>query len=118
MSYWLVMKTADAGERPFPISKERTVIGRGPRSDLRIAMPTVAQRHCELILRKDELQLTDLGSDEGTLRNGHRVEHAKLGHSDQLTVGPITFEVRVTRESPGALPELKTGRKASPDPTP
>ena len=98
MSYWLVMKTADEGERPFPISKERTVIGRSPRSDLRIAMPSVANSHCEITLNDDALELTDLGSPLGTLRNGHRVDRAKLLNSDQVTVGTVTFEVRITRE--------------------
>ena len=64
-------------------------------------MPTVANSHCELVLSEDELQLTDLGSPAGTLRNGRRVEQAVLAHSDRLTVGTITFEVRVTREASG-----------------
>ncbi|MCP3906051.1 MAG: FHA domain-containing protein [Planctomycetes bacterium] len=91
---WLVMKTA-AGERPFPISKDRTVIGQEAASDVRVPLPAVAPRHCEIVATADGLHLRDLGSDAGTLHNGHPVDQADLSDHDQVTIGPVTFHVRV-----------------------
>ena len=110
MGIWLVMRTADGGERPFPLEKARTVIGRDTRCDLRIAMPGVADRHCEILLNGQELKLQDLGSANGTLHNGVRIEQAVIDHRDTVTVGPVKFEVRrepgvATADTP--LPEVK-----------
>ena len=118
MGIWLVMTTADGGERPFPIHKSRTVIGRSPTSDVRISVPSVAPHHCELSLQHDELRLTDLGSEEGTLHNGRRVGEAVLADQDRLTVGPVTFRIRRTDDDdivlPSAMAEPKPGRTAQP----
>jgi len=99
----LVMKTATGEDRPFPIRKSRTVIGREAVTDVRIALPSVASRHCEIVLTEAGLRLNDLGSPEGTLHNGSRVSEAVLAHKDRVTVGPVTFVVVVTHDtaSPG-----------------
>jgi pSer/pThr/pTyr-binding forkhead associated (FHA) protein len=106
MAYWLVMTTADGSERPFRIQKERTVIGRAARSDVRIPIPTVEQRHCEITYRDDKLELTDLGSARGTLHNGTPVQQqVSLSPRDRLTIGPVTLEVRL---DDGRVPLITT----------
>jgi pSer/pThr/pTyr-binding forkhead associated (FHA) protein len=82
MGIHLVITTTDGLERAFPVMSPRTVIGRETRCDLRVPLPTVAEHHCEI-------------SDSGTFHNGDRVERAVLSHADRLTVGPVTFEVRI-----------------------
>lgn len=98
MKVLLVMRTPDGRERPFPLRLERTVIGREVRCDLRLAVPTVDNRHCELTFDNGEITLNDLGSNAGTFHNGRRVDRATLHHADTLTVGPVTFEVRMQHE--------------------
>lgn len=96
------MKTAHGDERPFRVS-ERMTIGRETRCHVRIAVPSVANRHCELVVDDDGvLRLADLGSDRGTYHNGARVREAVLNHADTLTVGPVTFEVRIDEPASGA----------------
>jgi len=92
--FWLVMKTA-AGERPFPISKDTIIIGQEATSDVRVPLPAVAPSHCEIVINADGLRLRDLGSDAGTLHNGNRVDQAKLSDLDRVTIGSVTFQVRV-----------------------
>lgn len=113
MRVWLAMVTADGGERPFPLSRRRVVIGRDTHCDLRIALPSVAKNHCEVVVEKDALRLSDLGSHTGTFHNGARVQQAILSPDDRLTVGPITFVVRAAREDgerDRSLAELKPHR--------
>ena len=95
MTIWLVMRTSDGGERPFRLEKVRTIVGRETRCDVRIAVPAVADRHCELIVDGEQVTIRDLGSASGTLHNGSPVEQAVLAHDDTVTVGPVTFVVRV-----------------------
>ncbi len=94
MTIWLAMKTADGDERSFPITKRRTIIGRDSRCDLRIAVPTVGEKHCEILLNGDVAEVHDLDSYTGTFRNGDRVDRAILDVNDRLTIGPATFVLR------------------------
>ena len=111
MGVWLVMKTADGIDRPFQIEKPRTVIGRETRCDVRIPVSAVSKKHCEIRLRDGELSLTDLDSDSGTFHNGDRVEKAKLSNDDTLTVGPVTFVVRVSSDHDPDKPVVEIPRQ-------
>lgn len=94
MTIWLAMTTADGDERSFPLTKRRTVIGRDSRCDLRIAVPTVAEQHCEILLDGEIAEVHDLDSYTGTFKNGDRVDRAILDVNDRLTIGPTTFVLR------------------------
>ncbi len=94
MTIWLAMTTADGDERSFPITKRRTVIGRDSQCDVRIAVPTVAVQHCEILLDGEIAEVHDLDSLTGTFRNGNRVDRAILDVNDRLTIGPTTFVIR------------------------
>jgi pSer/pThr/pTyr-binding forkhead associated (FHA) protein len=95
MGLALTMLARDGSERPFPIHKPRIVIGRDSRCDLHVPLPSVDLRHCEIILDGQRTHLRDLGSTSGTLHNGRRVSEAELHPGDSVTVGPVTFVVRV-----------------------
>ena len=94
MSKCLAMAITDGGERRFPLSGSRTVLGRDSRCDLRVALPSVAAQHCEIKMDGDTLTIKDLGSLTGTFHNGNKVEFATLSTNDRLTVGPVTFVIR------------------------
>ena len=93
MKVCLAMEVDGGGERRFPLTGPTIVLGRGSRCDLRVALPSVAERHCEITIDGEAIKLKDLGSGTGTFHNGTRVEHADLTIDDRLTVGPVTFVV-------------------------
>lgn len=102
MELELVIRNRDGVERSFPIRAERTVIGREMRCDVRVPLPSVADRHCEIVVTGDAARLVDLGSEGGTFRNGDRIEQAtELRADDRFTVGSVTFEVRGSNGMPG-----------------
>jgi pSer/pThr/pTyr-binding forkhead associated (FHA) protein len=113
MSIWLVMQAKDGRERSFAVQKQTMVIGRETTCDVRVPVPTVSQKHCQLILDGDEVKLVDLKSERGTYHNGNRVEEAVLSHEDKLTIGPVTFVVRVQQENvnDGETPEIVIERQ-------
>jgi pSer/pThr/pTyr-binding forkhead associated (FHA) protein len=98
MSIWLVMQANDGRERRFAV-KPSTVIGRETTCDVRVPVPTVSQRHCQITFDGSRLRLLDLRSERGTYHNGNRVQEALLAHHDRLTVGPVTFVVHVQSDS-------------------
>ncbi|MHC5022672.1 MAG: FHA domain-containing protein [Planctomycetota bacterium] len=115
MMFWLVMRATNGEERRFPLDKPRTLIGRETRCDVRIPIPAVDKRHCEIILESGDLRLTDLNSTRGTFHNGARVETVSLTHQDEVTIGPVTFTVRAqeVEEADGPVSEVRITRFAS-----
>lgn len=101
MSIWLVMQAADGRERSFAVRKPTTIIGRETTCDVRVPIPAVSQKHCQINFDGTELKLVDLRSDQGTFHNGNRVQEAVLSHEDKLTIGPVTFVVRVQQDAVG-----------------
>ena len=118
MKLCLAMVTADGGERRFPIPPGQMVLGRDTRCDLRVSLPQIAERHCEVVADDGVLRVKDLGSESGTFHNGARVREALLAPEDELTIGPVTFVVR--RDSGGApsVAEVKPPRPQARSPRP
>lgn len=65
------------------------VIGRTPDCDLSFPEDAlVSRRHTQLTVGPDEVRLRDLGSSNGTLVNGHRVEREiTLADGDHIGIG-------------------------------
>jgi pSer/pThr/pTyr-binding forkhead associated (FHA) protein len=93
MDISFAMFKSDGTRRDFPMRKERIVIGRKDTCDLRVPLPAVSREHCEIVQDGDALQLRDLGSSNGTFRNGVRVQESTLEAGDQVVIGPVAFTV-------------------------
>ena len=65
--------------RRVPVSGAPIRIGRGAECELVLRDSKVSRRHARLAARDGVLVLTDLGSTNGTLVNGHRVTEVVLG---------------------------------------
>lgn len=106
MKVALVKTTPDGNKRMFLLRDPKTVIGRGTLCHIRIALPSVADRHCEIRMENDGLHLLDLQSDSGTYVNGRPVNTATLSDNDELTIGPVRLVVQI--EKTMLAPEPKT----------
>ncbi len=97
----LVHTTADGKEYALG---ERTTIGRGDSSDIRILDGMISKLHAEITHANGRWSLRDLGSSNGTLVNGHRVHAVDLAEGDRLTLGSaqLTFSLAAPRRgAPG-----------------
>jgi predicted component of type VI protein secretion system len=95
MGVVMVMFRADGQRRSFSITRDMTVIGRREDCDLRIPLSDVSRKHCRLILDGDVIKVEDLGSSNGTYRNGERVQQTELTAGDTLQIGPVVFVLQV-----------------------
>jgi hypothetical protein len=109
----LVIVGGKANKRDV-LLKLPTVIGRSRQADLTVAHPMVSRRHCELFEVDGLLTVRDLGSLNGTLVGGERIQEAALRPKDEFTVGPLTFRVEYeyTGEVPAAPPAGQDDGKA------
>lgn len=97
----------DDERREFPLASKKAILGRRPDCDLRIPTRDVSRRHCEIGPgeKRSELVVRDLGSSNGTFVNDKRVAQAQLNPGDRLTVGPVTFVVRIDGQPAKIKPE-------------
>jgi hypothetical protein len=82
------------GER-LPLSPPGIVIGRGNDADLRVNDPGVSRRHAEIRVTDDasgpRVSVHDLGSTNGVLVNGKKVEDATLADGAEIRIGNTTL---------------------------
>jgi hypothetical protein len=90
----IVMSPDQPGSQAYPLTRATTVIGRADDCDLRLVDPGASRRHAELRRNDDDVTIIDLGSTNGTLVNGERVDRADLRHGDRITIGETTFAFR------------------------
>ncbi len=95
MNAALVMFKADGSRREFALRSGATVVGRKNSCDLRIPLTSVSRQHCEFRVDAGGVKLRDLGSSNGTFRNGQRVQEVDLDAGDQVVVGPVLFTLTV-----------------------
>jgi hypothetical protein len=75
------------GGKPHELTKPRIVLGRSKEADVRVPDGNVSRRHAELRLEDDGYWIVDLGSMNGTIVNGKRVDRARLEEGDRITLG-------------------------------
>lgn len=70
------------------------LIGRDPAADFRVEHPTVSRKHAEVKIDGQKVELTDLGSANGSRINGRPLSRSAymLGHGDLVQLGQILFE--------------------------
>ncbi len=82
-----------------PLEPPGIVVGRGTDADLRINDPGVSRRHAEIRIFPAEptpqVSVVDLGSTNGLLVNGHRVQQASLDDGAEIRIGNTTMTVHV-----------------------
>jgi hypothetical protein len=84
-----------APQREHPLHAGVTVIGRGAEADLRLADTGVSRAHAEVRRDGAEVRITDLGSTNGTLVNGHRISTTVLADGDRIEVGATPLVLRM-----------------------
>jgi hypothetical protein len=90
-----------------PLEPPGIVVGRGTDADLRINDPGVSRRHAEIRVYANErtdpdVSVVDLGSTNGMLVNGAKVEQATLDDGATIKIGNTTMTVRfVPPRAPG-----------------
>lgn len=99
--------------RSFPIAQNEFMMGRSSKCDLPIEDDLVSRYHCKLVIRGDRAELIDLGSTNGTLLNGRKIERAELKEGDQIQVGSTVilkfhFQEAVEARFMGSLFEAAT----------
>ena len=74
------------------VDKESILIGRDHRCDICIASPVVSRQHALIVNSPAGVKLVDLGSTNGSVVNGERIERCALGDNEVIIVGDCRIE--------------------------
>lgn len=86
-----------------PLKPPGLIIGRGTDADLRINDPGISRRHAQLRVGSRggalELEIIDLGSTNGIVVNGRRVQRAPIGEGSRIELGSTRMLVHTPAEA-------------------
>lgn len=92
------------GATTVPIAKGKTVvIGRAPPADVVIPDPGLSRQHARFTWAEDGIWVEDLGSTNGTKKNGENITRATLAFGDELSIGPVIVALHAVAPAEGEL---------------
>jgi len=86
-AYWLLLLDCGKVAKQVPLGKDRCVIGRAEDVDLTLSGHDVSRHHAAVFFQNSRYFIEDLNSTNGTLVNGHYVEHSVLDQGDEISIG-------------------------------
>jgi hypothetical protein len=112
------------GHADIPLDRPVVLVGRIRQCDVWIDSLPISRLHCCLVLARDEVQVLDLRSTNGTRINGRRIEVGVLRPGDELAIAHRRYSLDLRRPD-GVLAdvggrrlhELDTLRESDIDPS-
>ena len=107
------------GDQAFDLRPGSTlIVGRALNCDIPVFDATISRRHAEVAADPQGVQVTDLGSSNGTFLNGTRVEQCRVASGDVITFGKVAFRLREVAPPPEPVtPTPPTGPAPKPGST-
>ncbi len=104
----LVLLGKGGAQKSFALGETVTVLGRRHDCDLRIPLPTVSRRHCEIERNGEALKIRDLDSSGGTFVNEQRIQGERgVKAGDYIRIGPLVFVCRIDGKPEKIVPPKK-----------
>lgn len=99
MAKLVLLQGGDA--KNFDLMGDEAVLGRHPECAIQLESNMVSRRHARVFKKGDCFFIEDLGSGNGTVVNGDRIEGAlQLANEDRIKLGPILFRFEDTTSAP------------------
>jgi predicted component of type VI protein secretion system len=114
MDFQLVVLRGRSATTTLKLGDGVTTAGRHDECQLRIKSSEVSRRHCQFFEKNGMLLVKDMGSANGTLLNGKKIEGQRvLEPGDELTIGPVKLRVeKVGQPAASKASSASAGPKA------
>ncbi len=97
------------GSQELPLTEGGNLLGRESEASVWIRHPSVSREHARIDVAGEVAELVDLGSKNGTYREGARVtDRVRLRSGDEVRVGTVVL--RYACSPVGAAEETETAR--------
>ncbi len=104
--------------REYPLTKERTTLGRKPHNDIVIDNLAISGEHAMIMTILNDSFLEDLGSTNGTLVNGQPIKKHFLQNNDVVELGKYKLkyvtEAAIAQTSPADFEKTMVLRGPAP----
>ncbi len=100
--------------RAFELSDQPLTIGRAADNHIAVASPRASRRHAQIRREGAAFVLYDLGSANGTLVNGQRVQRAVLQPGDLIDIGDEVFRFEAAHPQDATVLSPPTAAQAYP----
>jgi hypothetical protein len=105
----------DINGKRHPLTKSRTVIGRGSDADITVDDTGISRKHVEILWDGSRAEVNDLGSTNGSELNGSRVTRAPLPTDSVISIGRTRIVFRVLAQSTPVDPHSGRAQSSSTD---
>lgn len=89
----LFVKNSGSEEKVYEVASPGAIVGRDPEAEITVEDRTLSRRHCRIYLGQDGWRVTDLGSRNGTFRNGTLILDDRLAEGDRIEIGETCIAV-------------------------
>jgi len=88
------------GDHDVELSSGETILGRGPKSTVVLDDALVSRTHAKIMVQRGAVTVEDLGSANGVLVNGERIDRQRtLANGDRVVLGQQSFTLSVQSSS-------------------
>jgi pSer/pThr/pTyr-binding forkhead associated (FHA) protein len=88
------------GDHDIELVQGDTILGRGPKNTVVLDDALVSRTHAKIVVQGDVISVEDLGSANGVLVNGERIDRRRaLTSGDRVVLGQQTFTLSVQSAS-------------------
>jgi pSer/pThr/pTyr-binding forkhead associated (FHA) protein/tetratricopeptide (TPR) repeat protein len=91
----MIIRQPGHPDRVVRLQEGATRLGRSEDCEVVLSDVGVSRRHARLLVARDEVQVEDLGSGNGTYHQGRRVDRHKLRDGDELIIDPFVLQFRI-----------------------
>ena len=78
------------------LEKDRPlIVGRAAPSDIAIPDPGLSRQHARFLWNDQGLWVEDLGSTNGTKKNGESIAMTRISPTDEISVGPVMVKIHI-----------------------
>jgi two-component system NtrC family sensor kinase len=112
----LVIKGPDEG-RIYLLEDDEVIIGRDQACQVCFEDRTLSRQHARILVNGDNLTVEDLGSVNGVLVNGVRLNKSDLKVEDRLTLGKVEVIVRPATDDIPKVEKLPQPLSSAEEPT-
>src|SRR6266436_4071231 len=99
----LIHKRPDGTDKSLEFGNKPLIVGRLPESEISVRDAFISRVHCGISFANNAFTLKDLGSTNGTYRNGARVFECPLATGDKIQVGNTTLVFEIDTKTNNAL---------------
>ena len=96
----LVSIAGPSAGQEYPLNHDVVVVGRGPSVDFAFDDPAMSRQHAAVEYSGNGFRVRDLGSTNGVLVNGMRVQVGELTDGDKFEVGGQVFQLVIVEVEP------------------